>query len=75
MTVLKRLRGALLRLVLNRAAAVALGLALLLPSCWLLAYDFPWESAATDGLGLIVGATGAALLFAGLGGRRPDWQE
>jgi hypothetical protein len=72
---LKRLRGALLRLVLNRSAAVGLGLALLLPSVWLLANDFAWESAASDGLGLILGATGAALLLAGIGGRRPDWEE
>ena len=72
---LKRLRGALLRLVLNRRVAVALGLALLLPSAWLLVNDFAWETPVTDGLGLILGATGAALLFAGIGGRRPDWEE
>ena len=72
---LKRLRGALLRLVLNRSVAIALGTALLLPSVWLLANDFAWETAVTDGLGLIFGATGAALLFAGIGGRRPDWEE
>ena len=71
----KRLRGALLRLVLNRSAAVALGLTLLLPAGWLLANDFAWETPATDGLGLILGATGAALFFAGIGGRRPDWEE
>jgi len=72
---LKRLRGALLRLVLKRTVAIILGLMLLIPAAWLLVQDFPWETAATDGLGLIVGATGAALLFAGIGGRRPDWQE
>ncbi len=72
---LKRLRGAMLRLVLRRAVAITLGLILLTPAAWLRVQDFPWETAATDGLGLIVGATGAALLFAGIGGRRPDWVE
>lgn len=71
----KRFRGALLRLVLKRPVAIALGLALLLPAAWLMMQDLPWESAATDGLGLIVGATGAALVLAGIGGRRPDWQD
>jgi hypothetical protein len=69
----KRLRGVLLRLVLRRPVAIALGLTLLLPAAWLLVQDLPWETPATDGLGLIVGATGAALVFAGIGGRRPDW--
>jgi len=71
----KRLRGWLLRLVRNRTVAIGLGLSLLIPAAWLLVQDFPWETSITDGLGLIVGATGAALLFAGIGGRRPDWLD
>jgi hypothetical protein len=70
----KRLRGGLLRLALNRTVAVGLGLSLLIPAVWLLVQDFPWETSVTDGLGLIIGATGAAFLFAGVGGRRPDWR-
>ena len=72
---LKRLRGSLLRFVLRRPAAIALGLVLIAPAAWLLVQDLPWESAATDGIGLILGATGVAFLLAGLGGRRPDWIE
>lgn len=70
---LKRVRGSLLRFVLRRPAAITLGIILLAPSAWLLAMDLPWESPATDGIGLIAGATGAAFLLAGIGGRRPDW--
>ena len=72
---LKRLRGSLLRLVLKRPAAIAIGLMMLAPSAWLLLQDLPWESPASDGIGLILGATGAAFLLAGIGGRRPDWIE
>ena len=75
MPLTKRFRGAVLRLVLRRAVAITLGLALLIPSALMMLHDFPWENSATDGLGLIVGATGAALFFAGVGGRRPDWQD
>ena len=70
---LKRLRGSLLRFVLRRPAAITLGLALIAPAAWLLLQDLPWESPVTDGLGLILGATGVAFLLAGIGGRRPDW--
>ena len=70
---LKRFRGSVLRFALKRPAAIALGLVLLAPSAWLLLQDFPWESPASDGIGLILGATGAAFLLAGIGGRRPDW--
>jgi hypothetical protein len=71
--VLKRLRGSLLRLVLQRPAAITLGLVLLAPAAWLLIQDFSWETPVTDGLGLVFGATGAAFLLAGIGGRKADW--
>jgi hypothetical protein len=70
---IKRVRGRLLRLSLNRSVAIGLGCSLLLPALWLLVQDLPWENSTTDGLGLLVGATGAALLLQGIGGRRPDW--
>jgi hypothetical protein len=72
---LKRARGWLLRLVLKRPVAIAIGVVLVAPSAWLLMQDLPWETPATDGLGLILGATGVAFLAAGIGGRRPDWIE
>jgi hypothetical protein len=71
----KRLRGWFLRLALNRPLSVVLGLLLLAPAVWLFVGDYRWETPITDGLQLILGATGAALLFAGIGGRRPDWIE
>ena len=70
---LKRLRGSVLRFALKRPAAIALGLVLMAPAVWLLVQDLPWESPTTDGVGLILGATGVAFLLAGIGGRRPDW--
>ncbi len=72
---LKRLRGSVLRFALKRPAAIALGLMLVAPSAWLLVQDLPWESPVSDGIGLILGATGVAFLLAGIGGRRPDWIE
>ena len=71
----KRARGSILRTVLKRPIAIALGLALALPSAWLMVGEFRWESPVTDGLALVCGATGVALLLAGIGGRRPDWIE
>jgi hypothetical protein len=70
---LKRLRGFVLRLVLKRPAAITIGIVRRTPSLWLLMQDLPWETPATDGLGLVMGATGVAFLLTGIGGRRPDW--
>ena len=70
---LKRLRGSFLRFALKRPAAFTLGAVLVAPSLWLLVQELPWETPLTDGLGLVVGATGAAFLLIGIGGRRPDW--
>ena len=75
MPLIKRLRGWLLRLVLKRTAAVMVGVFLLAPAVWLIVADLSWENGATDGLGLVLGASGTALILAGLGGRRGDWVE
>ena len=64
-----------MRTALKRPIAIALGLALTLPAGWLMVGEFRWESPVTDGLALVCGATGVALLLAGLGGRRADWIE
>ena len=71
----RRLRGWLIRLVMNRGVSIVLGAILLAPAAWMFVGEYAWETPATDGLGLILGATGAALLFAGIGGRRPDWVD
>ena len=72
---LRRARGTLLRLVMDRWLSIGLGLVLLAPGLWLIVADYSWESGLTDGFGLLAVATGSALLLAGLGGRRPDWIE
>lgn len=71
----RRLRGLLLRLVLNRPLAVAIGAALVLPGAWVLFADYSWESGATDGLALVSLATGAAIAWTGVTGRQADWIE
>lgn len=71
----RRLRGALLRLVFNRPAAFVAGLACAGAAAWLAIVDAPWESWISDGAGLVAAGTGAALVLAALGGRRPDWVE
>lgn len=69
---LKRARGVLLRLIRRRWPAVAAGAALAAPAAWLQLsgrYDAWWA----EGLSLVAGATGAALLWTGIVGLRPDW--
>jgi hypothetical protein len=70
----RRTRGRILRLSRRRALAVVVGLALVIPAAWVEfsgKYDTWWIS----GLGLIAGATGAAILWIGIAGVKPDWIE
>ena len=71
----RRLRGLLLRLTLNRPLAVAAGILLASPGALLVVGDYPWETGATDGVALLILATGVALVWVGITGRRPDWYE
>lgn len=69
---LRRLRGALLRLVRHRTLSTVLGLALVVPSAWVQLsgrLDMWWA----EGLSLVAGATGVALVWTGLVGLGPDW--
>ena len=69
----RRLRGYLIRLVLNRPVAIAVGLAVAAPGALVMLRDYEWESGPTDGLALLLVATGIALVWAGVTGRRADW--
>ena len=69
---LRRMRGVVLRLVRRRALAIAVGVALAAPAAWV---ELAGRSDAwwVEGLSLVVGATGLALLWTGLTGVSPDW--
>jgi hypothetical protein len=69
---MRRVRGALLRLVRRRSFSVLIGAALLIPAAWieLVAVAAPWWA---EGLSVVAAATGIALVWAGLRGPRPDW--
>lgn len=71
----RRLRGAILRLVLNRPVAIGLGALMLAPGLWLFLTDQRWESGVTDGLALLLVASGAAVAWTGVTGRRGDWVD
>lgn len=73
MPTFRRARGSLLRLTRARPIAIMFGLILATGAALLMVGDYSWESWLTDGLGLVIGATGIALLVIGLGGQRPDW--
>lgn len=63
----------MLRLVRRRRLAIGIGLLLAIPSAWIeLSGRFgSWS----EGVALVVFATGLALLWTGLAGMRPDWEE
>jgi hypothetical protein len=71
---LRRARGALLRFVRHRPLTIGVGLAMAVPAAWLELtgrYATWW----TDGLCLVFGATGVALLWAGISGPTADWVD
>ena len=72
MSLIRRARGTVLRLVRRRLLSVGLGLALAAPSAWVefIARDTTWW---LEGLSLIAGATGLALIWTGMTGPSPDW--
>jgi hypothetical protein len=71
--VVRRGRGLLLRLARRRGVATIAGLMLVVPAGWV---QYTGRGAWwLQGLSLIVGATGLALLWTGLFGLRPDWTE
>jgi len=70
----RRARGLLLRFVRRRALASVVGIALAVPGAWI---EFSGRVSAwwIEGLALISGATGLALLWTGVSGTKPDWIE
>ena len=66
------MRGVVLRLVRRRTRAIVVGLALAIPAAWV---ELSGRANAwwLEGLALVVGATGLAILWTGLTGVTPDW--
>ena len=71
----RRLRGAVFRVARNRVTGMSVGGSLVLGAVALMVGDYGWESWITDGLTLVLGATGSALVLFATGARRPDWEE
>jgi hypothetical protein len=71
---LRRVRGIVLRLVRQRVLAIVVGLGLALPAAWV-EFSSRYGAWWVDGLALVVGATGIAILWTGLTGAAPDWVD
>jgi len=72
MPVLGRVRGTLLRTVRRRSLSVAIGALLVAPAVWVevASAGIPWW---VEGVSVVLGGTGAALIWAGVRGPKPDW--
>ena len=73
MSLLRRSRGALLRLVRHRRLSMILGLVMILPSAYIQFGGRRFDAWWLEGLSLVVGATGLAIFWTGLTGVGPDW--
>ncbi|HMB81535.1 MAG TPA: hypothetical protein VKI43_15755 [Vicinamibacterales bacterium] len=71
---LRRARGMILRLVRQRALAILVGLALALPAAWV-EFSGRYEAGWAQGLALVLGASGLAILWTGITGPSPDWVD
>ena len=71
----RRLRGLVLRLAYHQKFALMFGVFCLAAAFWLATNDYSWEGSFSSGFGMIIGATGVALVFMALSGRQPDWEE
>jgi hypothetical protein len=71
---LRRGRGLLLRFVRRRLLAGVAGLALVLPAVWM-EFGYAGDAWWISGAALVLGATGAALLWTGLAGVSPDYVD
>ncbi len=74
MALIRRARGAVLRIARQRLLSVLLGLLLIALAGWLEFWarvDAWW----IEGVGLVAGAIGVALLWNAVAGATPDWVE
>jgi hypothetical protein len=74
MSLIRRTRGLVLRLVRRRGPSLVAGLLLAVPAIWIQSrgrFDAWW----VEGLSLVALATGIALLWSGMFGVKPDWTE
>jgi hypothetical protein len=69
---MRRVRGFALRLARRRPLAILVGLALTGPAAWI-EFASRLDAWWIQGLALVAGATGLALVWAGISGIGPDW--
>jgi len=77
MALLRRARGVVLRLARNRGLSALVGAAFAAPAAWMEFGSSRLLAGAwwADGVALILGATGIALLWTALTGLSPDWVD